>query len=182
MPRLTSVGWTVPPPCASSMAFFITPAAVAETSLLCTAIWLAVSDCGSAIIAFCSVFTRASCASLASAVATKPTVTKAGRLTQLANPHIAEPRVAAVMGEDDGVSPCLIVFELVKMGGLRNVGPGLGRHCGAQFGRRMKLLSPAMPNGRPLPMKEARAILNSVADVVRVVLRGEGWTWGDRLA
>ena len=40
-----------------------------------------------------------------------------------------------MVGENDGVSFRLVVFEFVEMRGLGNVGAGLGRHRGAEFGR-----------------------------------------------
>jgi cephalosporin-C deacetylase-like acetyl esterase len=45
-------------------------------------------------------------------------------------------------------------------------------------GRRVTLISPAAPNGRPMLAKEARKSLGAAADAVRIVLRGEGWTLG----
>jgi len=97
-------------------------------------------------------------------------------------------RVAELVVERSIVSFMDVVEAQVHAGLDQAVAPGILARADLPdalrllAGRRVTLLSPTMPNGRPMLMKEARASLGAAADGVRVVLRGEGWTWGDRLA
>jgi hypothetical protein len=92
-------------------------------------------------------------------------------------------RVTELAVERSIVSYMDVVAARIHEGLDQTVVPGILKYVDLPealglLGRRpVTLISPAHPNGRPMGLQEARTSLGRAAGGVRVVLRGEGWSF-----